>query len=73
MSGAAILPDGVGAFVRPQEIEARPGRRGELAEDRGAALGFPERPPGGPSQFALWGYEPGCDCFRYRGSPRAWV
>jgi len=27
----------------------------------------------GASEFALWGYQAGCDCFRYRGDPRAWV
>jgi hypothetical protein len=27
----------------------------------------------GPSEFALFGYQAGCDCFRYSSEPRAWV
>lgn len=27
----------------------------------------------GPSEFALFGYQAGCDCFRYRSGPQAWM
>lgn len=27
----------------------------------------------GPSEFALFGYQAGCDCFRYTSGPRVWV
>jgi len=27
----------------------------------------------GTSEFALFGYQASCDCFRYSGGPRAWI